>query len=349
MVRQMFVREPTGARVNMGIVALGEPGIAEFPSVDGYNLCFTKPDAEEMVTTTDQNAAPLLAAWRRGVGRAAALTAEVDGPFTGELALWADYQPFLSSLTKWLRAERDEPGLFATVVRRGRTARAVLEMDAPTAAATTGATALLIPPDENDPLPLPMRWAGPDRMEVEFPLRSGGVYHGVVVTREGRRAPLPPVVLPYSPEYEPRPPGAGAETLPELAAATGGRRVLHVRDLLETPAAVSRREASLAAWPAALLLLLVLADIATRKHVWSFLVPQFVLSGTARSAEAARRLVEQTPVAIKRTAAAEHKAPDEPGRPEPPPDQGPPVPAGEAEQEPNESVFKRAKRRSRGR
>ena len=59
-----------------------------FPGVDGYNLTYLRPGATMGVVTTDEHKAPVLAFWHRGLGRVAALTAEVDGRYSTRLNAW---------------------------------------------------------------------------------------------------------------------------------------------------------------------------------------------------------------------------------------------------------------------
>ncbi len=346
IARKTFVEEQTGAEVTPLIVRLGRLGISEFPSFGGYNLCFAKPEAETIVRTADEHAAPVLAVWQRGLGKAAALTCQADGPYTGELRGWADYKPFFASLAKWLRRERDDPSLFGTILREGRSGTVVLEMDSGAADSCTGATALLIPPDEKEPEKVPLQWVSLRRMEGRFRLVKDGIYHGLVLTNGGKRVALPPVVLPYSPEYRPREPAAGMRRMQRLAEATGGGRLMHVEDVFAGASADPRRAGRLNLSPflAGLALLLLLCDIVTRKALWSHLLPERLRSGAAgvaRGAAAApRRLVTWGAALVPKL----RKSPG--GLPSAAPEEEQPEePAEEAEEE--ESIYKEAKRRAR--
>ena len=52
VARKTFLEERTGAVVTPGIVRLGRLGINEFPDFLGYNLCYTKEDAAELIKRT---------------------------------------------------------------------------------------------------------------------------------------------------------------------------------------------------------------------------------------------------------------------------------------------------------
>jgi hypothetical protein len=346
IARKTFIEEKTDAVVTGDIAQIGKLDIRSFPTFLGYNLCYRKDDAAQIVVTTDEHQAPVLAVWQRGLGKVAALTCEADGPYTGNLRGWDGYQPLLASVVKWLQKGRDDPALFGTIARAGRTASVLLELDETAARECTGARAVIIPPDESDPIELPLQWTSPQTLEAPFRLAQNGVYHGVIVTREGKRVSLPPVVLPYSPEFERRPADAGLDMLNQLAERTGGGRVMHVEDLLaEGGLTGSRRaETHLAPWLAAVVLALLLSDLVARRALWGHLLPAFI----ARGARKTRTAVAELPGRVRKrlarrrepkTGAAEPAAPEpEAARPEPP---------STAEPTTGESVFDRAKRRSR--
>jgi len=343
IARKTFIEQQTRARVTPLIARLGKLRISQFPSFLGYNLCYPRPGASTLVLTTDEYAAPVLAVWQRGLGKAAALTCEADGPFSGELLEWSRYREFLAGIVGWLRRERDDPSLFGSLVRRGRTATVLLEMDERAAGSCAGATALIIGPDESEPTKLPLHWTSPRTMQADLKLTKNGIYHGLIVTSDGKRVSMPPAVLPYSPEFEPQRPGAGLELLQKLAETTGGHRLMHVREALAAAAAprTGEREVSLVPPLAGLMIVLLLCEIVTRKSLWRQLVPQ---AARRRSAAAVRgiaaapsrllRAIRRRRRPLRPTGAEEPEAQPEPA----------PEPSGE---EPAETVFEKAKRRAR--
>jgi len=340
MARKTFIDDATDSIVSPEIIRIGRLGVTDFPNVLGYNLCYTKEDAIQLITTTDENQAPILAVRQSGLGRTAALACEGDGPFTGDLRSWPEYQVFFSSIIKWLKRERDDISLFGTVVRSGNSASIVLEMDDEAAKDCTTAQALIIPPNEGDAIKLPLQWKGPNRMEAQLKLSGNGIYHGVVLTNKGKRVSLPPVVLPYSPEFSPRDPAEGLKALSELSKATGGKQVLHVDDLMETPEGSVKQQKSLAPHLAGLLLVLLLCDIITRKHLWEHLTPAFVARSYKRAVSINHALIER----IKRMKRIRPRATKDDIDTVEVDEQKKPL---KAVPDSKESVFKKAKRRSR--
>jgi hypothetical protein len=256
-------------------------------------------------------------------------------------------------MVRWLRRSRDDVSLFGSIRREGRTANVFLEMDAAAARKLRGAKALIIPPDEGQAVEVPLHWVSGRRMEGRFKLGSNGVYHGVVLTRAGRRVGLPPVVLPYSPEFQRPAPGAGTEVLAEIARDTGGGRLMRVGKLFEGSAgrAVEKDDpAGLAPFLAGVLLVILLCEIATRKALWGVLIPGRVRSAPRRGSRATWGRLRRALMAVRNRMAAGREGKSAGTTEAPAEAESEEAATGGAQEEtaePEESVFDRAKRRSR--
>jgi uncharacterized membrane protein len=230
VARSSFVTEPTAARILPDLTLLGELPASPFPGVDGYNLAYLRPGATVGVVTTDEYKAPLLAFWHRGLGRVAALTAEVDGQYSKRLNGWRDFQDFSVGLGRWLLGGDPPASVQATIEREGGEGIVRVELDPGRIRGSAGdvrtATATIVPPDgggDNATRRLTLSWTGEDTLEARFPIHRAGLYVGAVQLGSGDVLPLAPLTLPYSPEFEPRDdPNAGIETLREMARVTGG-------------------------------------------------------------------------------------------------------------------------------
>jgi Mg-chelatase subunit ChlD len=230
VARSSFVTEPTSVRALPDMVLLGELPSSAFPTLDGYNLTYLRPGATMGAVTADSYRAPVLAFWHRGLGRVAALTAQVDGKYAGRVNAWKDFHGFSVGLGRWLLGGSPPSGVQATIDRRGGEAIVRVELDPGRARTAAGdvraATATIVPPGARigeAPQRLPLSWVGEDVLEARFPLQRSGIYLGAVQLGTGDVLALPPLSLPYSPEFEPRPdPGEGRATLAELARLTGG-------------------------------------------------------------------------------------------------------------------------------
>ena len=271
VARSSFVTDPTPARALSDLVLLGEMPAAPFPSVDGYNLTYMRPGATMGVVTEDDYAAPLLAFWHRGLGRVAALTAEMDGKYSGRLNAWPGFQGFAIGVGRWLLGGDPPADSIATIDRQGAQGIVRLELspDRPRGGVKDipSATAMIVPPDtRGDPLRLTLDWVGEHTLEARFPLERAGIYAGAVQIGRNAVLPLAPLSLPYSPEFEPQPdPRAGRTALEELARITGGVERTTWSGLFETRGLRNRQVRELVLPFAVLLLLLHVTEVAARR------------------------------------------------------------------------------------
>ncbi|QDT17728.1 vWA domain-containing protein [Alienimonas californiensis] len=265
-----------------GVALVGELGAGAFPGVGGYNLTELRDDASLTVRTRDQYAAPLAAAWYRGLGRVASLTfplhAADDGGAPGPVGDWVGLNDFLLTHVRWLMSGGDGGGAYLTAEREGRTAAVTVELDPERADDDAGdeLELLVVPPaDDPDagppatPFPVDLRWDGPATLSGRFELELVGTYRTLLRRPGGLVTRGPPVSLPYSPEFLPRddrPPGAA--TLEEIAALSGGVRRADVATVFNDP---PPRPAPTALWPwfAAAGVGLLLWEIAGRRWQWA--------------------------------------------------------------------------------
>jgi len=285
VARSSFVTEPTPVRTLADSILLGERPASAFPPVDGYNLTYLRPGATLGAVTTDEYGAPVLAFWHRGLGRVAALTAEVDGKYSGRLNAWSDFAPFSIGLARWLLGGDPPTGVQATIERQGSQGivRVELDPDRPRdgSAATRAPIAVIVPPGSGNAESerLPLSWVGEHTLEARFALRTSGVYVGAVETTPGQVLPLPPLSLPYSPEFEPRAdPEEGRATLREVARITGGTERTAWDDVFSTRGLRNRQVRDLVIPLALILLLLHLTEIAGRRLLLFAAAPEWLRS-----------------------------------------------------------------------
>lgn len=271
--RSSFVAEPTAARALPDMVLLGELPRSSFPGIDGYNLTYLRPGATMGVVTADEYKAPVLAFWHRGLGRVASLTAEVDGEYSRRLNAWSDFSGFAVGLGRWLLGGDPPTGVQATIERQGGQGVVRVELDPDrargTAADVRSATAAIVPPDDRPgaaPLRLALSWVGEHTLEARFALQKAGLHLGAVQLGNGTVLPLPPLGLPYSPEFEPRPdPDEGTKTLRDVARITGGIERATWDGVFNTSGLRNRQVRDLV-WPLTLaLLVLHVTEIAGRR------------------------------------------------------------------------------------
>ena len=271
VARSSLIETPTPVALRPGLSVLGDMPTT-FPVVGGYSLAWLRPRAELALVTVDQQQAPLLSHWQIGLGRAAAWLAEADGPLSGGLADWESYGDFVATLARWLCGGQ-VAGVFVDASRDGSTGVYSLEIDGDRQALLDTARGVSSRPDGTSQ-DLVFERVGPGRLLARVPLEQAGVHRAAVrIGDETLR--LPPLCLPYSPEFAvPADPRAGERTLRTLAKATGGRLQPSVADVL----AGERRSTGrieLGAVVAWAVLVLLLIEIAVRRLQVQLPVPRW--------------------------------------------------------------------------
>jgi hypothetical protein len=116
---------------------------------------------------------------------------------------------------------------------------------------------------------VPLSWTGPDTLTAEIPLEGEETALSTVSVPGQKAQAMPPVCLPYSPEYAPGPVGAGdgdhgREALERLARATGGVERVELsgawKDLPRRP-----RAFPLAAWLLTAAVVCLLLEVLERR------------------------------------------------------------------------------------
>jgi hypothetical protein len=114
---------------------------------------------------------------------------------------------------------------------------------------------------------VPLQWKNADLLEAAIPVAGREAVLNTVDISGQQPVTLPPVCLPYSPEFAPDKPGRGETALEEIAATSGGK------DRVEIPAMwnelpVKSRYVELASWLLVVAAILFLAEILERRTGW---------------------------------------------------------------------------------
>ncbi|MEO6710818.1 MAG: VWA domain-containing protein [Planctomycetota bacterium] len=268
--RTTFVEEPTATRASAELFALGNFGAAAdeqgFPTLDGYNLTYARKDASIGAMTLDESKAPVFAFAQRGLGRAAAFTGEIGGTFGPGVVSWPRFSGFFVTIVRWLAGQEEPQDLFASARREGREAVISLEVDpsSKTPPDTNQLQARITDPDGHV-RELGLERVGEGRFEARFPLERDGISLGTLQVGPERFVSLPPIALPYSPEFEkPLDSTAPERLLRRIAQESGGTAIATAAELWRGPRDASEwrlviRECVILA------LILALAEIATRR------------------------------------------------------------------------------------
>jgi Mg-chelatase subunit ChlD len=271
VARNTFLDEPTPVRTTPGLEALTGRDFGAAPSIGGYNLTYLRDGATLATVTEDEYKAPVAAAWQAGSGRVVCYTGEADGKYAGELARWGRAGDYFTSLVRWAAGPSGPlPGnMLVTQEVEGGINRVRLHLGPDRAgepfAGLPRLTTLRERPGQAPAAEkAALRWAGADTLEAEVPLSGGEVALATVDVPGHGAVALPPVCLPYSPEYKPAENDRGLRALERLGRATGGvERVNLARAWKDMPR--QPRLIGLAPWLLSAALVLLLLEVFERR------------------------------------------------------------------------------------
>jgi hypothetical protein len=124
-----------------------------------------------------------------------------------------------------------------------------------------------LPGTKPDKTVLPLQWKNADLLEAVFPVAGRETVLNTVEISGQEPVTLPPVCLPYSPEFAPDQPGRGAVALAQLAATTGGQERVEIPKIWdELP--IQSRYVELAPWLLVFAAFLFLLEVLERRTGW---------------------------------------------------------------------------------
>ena len=274
IARSTFVDQPTPFGLTAGYSILGAPPPGAPPQLGGYNLCYIRPQANLAGVTGDDYKAPVVASWNAAHGRVLCFLGEADGKYSGDFARWSQAGGFYGTLVRWAagrRAQLPEEILLTQEVRDGM-CFVQLHLDPERKAEPFSALPRLrilhglsgaAPQKETMTLP----WKSADLLEAVVPIAGSETVLNTVEISGQQPVSLPPVCLPYSPEFAPDQPGRGPAALAQIAASTGGRELVEIpRIWKDLP--VHSRCLELTPWLFSLALISFLVEILERRTGW---------------------------------------------------------------------------------
>lgn len=235
VARNTFLEERTPIESTAGLSLLTGRPFDLKQSIDGYNLCYLREGATLATRTLDEYRAPAVAAWHSGAGRVLCYTGESDGKYAGPLTKWKDIGDWYTSLVRWVAGpvNRLPPEMLLTQDVKNGLHRVRLHLD-PEREGEPFAEAPRVtllrsrigqaPSVEKTTL----TWTGADSLDREISLQGRETLLATVTVPGCEPVALPPVCLPYSPEFQPPEKGHGLATLEHLARATGGHERLEL-------------------------------------------------------------------------------------------------------------------------
>ena len=324
VARSTFVDEPTAIKTTGGMVTLTGTQYQIPSSIGGYNLCYLRPDANLAAATLDEYKAPVVAAWQAGTGRVLCYTGEADGAHTGEIVNWERVGDFFTSLARWTAGDSGNlPGemLLTQKVRSG-VSFVELHLDPeregevfrnlPTVTILRGVVGETPTVSKSK-----LSWTSADTLAVDIPIHGSETVLATVEVPGGGVESLPPVCLPYSPEFKPAPDEFGLVAMERLAKASGGKARINLGsiwdDLPRQP-----RLIELVPWLlVGALVLLLLETLERRTGLFSMKrASRLVKTVSQRIPRKARRVTQSTSPATEKTVSTEPEQPETPSEPE---------------------------------
>jgi hypothetical protein len=242
VARNTFIKEPAALELAGALSTLGAPASWQPPPVGGYNLTYLRDAASVGLLTRDEYRAPIVAFWQAGNGRVACYTGEADGTYAGEFAQWPQAGDFYATLSGWAAGQQShlpDRMLLTQDIREG-ICYVQLHLDPARQGEVFNQAPRLKLLRETFGQPLrkearTLNWKTADLLEAAIPLEGEETVRAVASLTSQTGVPLsqslPPVCLPYSPEFAPDQPDRGRKALAALSKTTGGRERLNLADI----------------------------------------------------------------------------------------------------------------------
>lgn len=205
----------TGETAISGLLASGD--LSGVPPLDGYALTFAKPTAEVLLSAGRD---PVLARWRLGLGRVAALNTDLSGRWSGAWLAWQKGALLLDAvLTAAEPPGAVSVGLYPNVAVDASGIDLTIDARTPQGgfANFLDLSATLLPAGGTQPL----EQINAGLYRTRFPVVDPGGYVLRIDDRTRETAATVSATVPYPAEY--RATGPDMETLRSIAAQTGGR------------------------------------------------------------------------------------------------------------------------------
>ena len=271
VARSTFIETPTPVRTTGGMVSLTGRQHQIPTQIGGYNLCYLRPNANLAAATVDEYEAPVVAAWHAGIGRVLCYTGEADGAYTGPIADWKDVGNFLTSLVRWTAGDPSNLSDEMLLTQRVKNGINVIQLhldperegevfkEPPAVKVLRGVAGQTLSVDQTK-----LSWTSADTLAVDIPIHGSETVLATVEIPGGGNISLPPVCLPYSPEFKPIHTESGGATMERLANATDGKQRINLSEIWDDLPRQPRL-VSLQPWLLSAALLLLLFEILERR------------------------------------------------------------------------------------
>jgi Ca-activated chloride channel homolog len=224
-----------------------------------------KGTADQVLMTHQED--PLLAAWRFGLGRSVAFTADAKGKWGVLWLRWREYSKFWAQVVRWTLRAGVRHDTTVGVDRRDGQAVVTVEAIDPHGELINFLDSQLgvVNPDKQQTV-VELEQVAPGRYRGVFPAEQEGVYLGALVQRKDQQmlgSQIVGTVVPYAEEY--RALGVDEAFLREISELTGGRALADLKEAFTVNRRRSHVPTDLWPWLVGLVTLALVPEIALRR------------------------------------------------------------------------------------
>jgi uncharacterized membrane protein len=235
------------------------------PPLGGYVATSIKGTADQVLMTHQED--PLLAAWRYGLGRSVAFTADAKAKWGILWLRWSNFNKLWSQAVRWTLRASAKSDTTASVERRDGQAVVTVEGIDPRGEFLNfiDTQVGVVNPDKSQGV-VELEQVAPGRYRGTFPTQGEGVYLAGLQYRRDQQmigSQLVGTVVPYAQEY--RELGPNDSLLREISELTGGRALAEGREAFAVDRRRSRIPTDLWPWLAGLVTLALVPEIALRR------------------------------------------------------------------------------------
>ena len=229
------------------------------PELGGYVVGLTKPGAEAPLRSPVDD--PVLAGWRRGLGRVAAYTADLHGAWSSRFRGSREAQVLFTQTVQWVSRRVRDGALYASFEERDDGIRLIVEAATPEGRTINDLVArATVRLPNGDEATLDLAAARPGRYEALIPAVEAGPYVFTIDATDAERGEYRMVRGFYwTADREYRAGPANVPLLTEIATITGGRVLSASDSAFAVPRVASYID--LAPWLVLTALLLFLCEV----------------------------------------------------------------------------------------
>jgi hypothetical protein len=239
--------------------------VTKAPPLGGYVATSIKATADQVLMTHQED--PLMAAWRYGLGRAVAFTADAKPKWGILWVRWKDFNRFWAQTVRWTLRAGTRSDMTATVERRDGKAVVTVDGVDPKGEFINFLDSQLgvVNPDKTQSV-AELEQVAPGRYRGSFPARTEGVYLAGLSQRRDQAvvgSQIVGTVVPYAQEY--RELGANEALLRELGELTGGGLLTAPGEAFTANRRRSRIPTDLWPWLVGLVTVALVPEVALRR------------------------------------------------------------------------------------